>query len=120
MPLSDRPARLTSGMIVAALIRRVQALGGFATVIRRGDDGAGALLVDCRHRDDAPVVLEYHTDFDGQGAWRTLPLPAGDGSHDARLADYVGRRARIDPALWWIELDIADAPRLVVELTTTG
>lgn len=42
--------RLTSRMMVDALMRRVRAEGGFATVLARGDDVAGAIVLVCSNR----------------------------------------------------------------------
>ncbi len=114
MPEYDRPPpRLTSAMLVSALIRRVNAAGGFGTVIHRGDDQAGAILVECAERGARHLLLERATALDGSDGWRTISTSACDGA--AAQADAIARRRQSDPDLWVIELDIADAQRFAAE-----
>ena len=49
--------RLTSEMFAAYLVRRVFADGGFAAVVRRGADAAGAVFVVLRDRQGAIRLL---------------------------------------------------------------
>jgi len=100
-------------MLVSALIRRVQNAGGFATVMARGDDAAGAILVECTHRGERQLIIERSTDLDGRDGWRVSDAaPAADpAASDARLA----RRRQQDRDLWIIELDIAEAERFAAE-----
>jgi hypothetical protein len=108
------PVRPASRLLVDALLRRVQAAGGFATILQRGNDGAGAILLDCRERGKNTAILEKYTDFDGHMGWRRV-----DSSHAATAKwaeDYGRKRAETDDDLWWIELDIADAARFADEL----
>lgn len=102
------PPRLTSAMIVATLCRQVQAAGGFAAVLHRGDADAGAIIIECADRGVRRIILEKSTDLDGRLAWRRAQGPAADQqSHQAALE----KRLRGDPDLWVVELDIADAER---------
>lgn len=110
---ADSPPRLASHMLVAALCRRVQAEGGFATIIHRGDVHAGAILIECADRGQRQILVERATDLDGREHWR----PAG-GDADMTAAAYsawLERRRRSDPDLWVIELDVADAARFAAE-----
>jgi hypothetical protein len=100
--------RLTSSLLVSALMRSVQAAGGFATVLHRGDADAGAVLVEWRDRGVTHSLAERATDFDGNDGWRGVLLRNGTLSDD-----YVDRRARSDPDLWVIELDIAQPERFI-------
>lgn len=116
----DRP-RLSSAMLVSALMRRVQAAGGFATVLHRGDEQAGAVLVECTDRGQRQILLERATNFDGSDHWRDTGgrLDNAGGSHD--IADpahaaMIERRRKTDPDLWVIELDIANAERFTVDM----
>ena len=109
----DGPPRLTSTMLVSALIRRVQASGGFATVIHRGDDMGGAILVECAHRGQRHMLLERATGLDGGDSWRIADadVAADINAHDQRIE----RRRSHDRDMWVIELDIADAARIAAE-----
>lgn len=100
-------------MLVSAMIRRVQAAGGFAAILQRGDDQAGAIWVECADRGQAQLLLERATGFDGTDQWRIAdPDPGRDA---ARYRDQMERRRRGDPDLWIVELDIADAARFAAE-----
>jgi hypothetical protein len=104
---------LASHMLVHALIRRVEAAGGFATVLRKGHREAGAILVQCAEKGVVSVLIEPRTDENGGISW----APAGpiNIADPAELTQYFVRRARIDPDIWILELDIAQAAQFAVE-----
>ena len=105
--------RLKSRFLVDLLIRRAEAAGGFATVLAKGDDTAGIILVQCCDRGEPGPLLERRFLPDGHYIWEAVgPTDAKDGES---RANYQDRRRKADPDLWFIELDIADAPRLVAE-----
>lgn len=93
---------LSTGLWAGALIRRVEAGGGFAMVLRRGDRDGGAVLVKVFDRGSGDVRLYSETRApDGEPAWMQ-PVP--DADQDAVDA-YVERRLRFDPDLWVIEVE---------------
>ena len=98
-------------MLVSALIRRVQSAGGFAAVLQRGDDGAGAILVECADRGQTQLLLERATGLDGCQTWRESPVD-DVALHHSKLE----KRRQNDPDLWVVELDIADAQRFAAEV----
>lgn len=109
--MSSETPRLASAVKVAALVRRVMAAGGFATVLARGDSTAGSIAVvlreDGRERLLAPVLA-------------LTPGPAGgydwvEMAADAAIPAWIERACRRDPDLWVMELDIPDAARFVAE-----
>lgn len=106
------PPRLTAAMLVSLLVRRVQQAGGFAAVLRRGDDRSGAILLECRDRIAMNVLVERATDMENREFWRVVA--AADESPQAR-AQRLDKRIEQDPDLWLIELDIADAERFAAE-----
>lgn len=99
-------------MLVSMLIRRVQSEGGFATVLHRGDDDAGAILIECTDRGQRDVLLERASDMNGQEIWRQNPATPDDESHQLHMQ----KKRRNDPDMWVIELDIADGKRFAAEL----
>ncbi len=101
-------ARLATGMLVAALNRRVADAGGAAAVLARGDATAGALLIQLADRGVAGALLERVLDPHGDYRW----TPVGPDGDTAR-ADYLARRRRGDPDLWVVELDHPDAAALL-------
>lgn len=113
----SRDGRLPSRLLVDLLLRSVNAAGGFATILARGDDGGGMLLVQCCDRGQYGPLLERQFD----GAWRAVgPEQDSDESGNDARAAYLARRRSVDPDLWLVELDIPDAPQFVAELTATG
>lgn len=107
--------RLTSRIVIDALFRRVRAAGGFGTVLGRGDDSAGAILLVCSERGQVTALLERTSDPDGDYRWtRCGPNELED---TATRDSYVERRRARDRDLWLIELDIADAERFAAETT---
>ena len=106
-------ARLTSRFLVDLLLRRTEAAGGFAAVLAKGDDTAGVILVQCSERGESGPLLERRFGPDGRYIWEAVgPDDPKDGES---RANYQSRRRQADPDLWIVELDIADAPRLVAE-----
>lgn len=103
--------RLTSGMLVGAIIRQTQALGGHAMVLARGDETAGALLVALTDRGEALGFFERGLVASGGYDWvRCGPAPE-DGPEEA--ANYLERRRRFDPDLWVIEVDLRDGEAML-------
>lgn len=106
-------SRLKSRFLVDLLLRRTEAAGGFATILAKGDETSGIILVQCSDRGEAGPLLERRFSASGTYIWE----PVGpDGTKDGESrTNYRDRRRNADPDLWIIELDIADAPRLVAE-----
>ncbi len=105
--------RLKSRFLVDLLLRRTEAAGGFATVLAKGDENSGIILVQCSDRGQPGPLLERRFGADGHYIWEAVgPSDPNDGES---RANYQDRRRKSDPDLWLVELDIADAPRLVVE-----
>jgi hypothetical protein len=103
---------LSSDIWVAALIRRVELAGSFATVARKGDARAGAVLVKTfdRRSNSARIYAEA-TRGDGERVWMT---PANFTS-EADVDAYATRAARIDPDVWVVEIEDADGARFLTE-----
>jgi hypothetical protein len=109
-------ARLASGALVNALVRRANAQGGFATVMAKGDSTAGAILIIAQDRGENARAWER-----GVGASGTTELIAVGPEGDARaVTDYWMKRRHSDPDLWVVELDIAQAERFAAETIVGG
>lgn len=110
--------RLTSGLVVNALIRRVNAEGGSAMVLAKGHAEAGAILVLALERGENPRFFERGIGPDGLIAL----VPSGPSAFDDPVAvsDYWQRRRSRDPDLWVVELDIASAERFAAETIIGG
>ncbi|WP_420138598.1 DUF1491 family protein [Sphingomonas sp.] len=103
--------RLAAGMLVSALIRRVEELGGHGAVLAKGDATAGAVLIQLAERGVSGDLLERRLDQDGGYCWS----PTGPDNPEER-GDYLARRRRSDPDLWVIELDVANAREIVDQI----
>jgi hypothetical protein len=103
-------SRLSSKIIISALIRSVEAEGGFAAVLRRGDENAGAILVVAREKGANPVLFERLYGLNGIARWTETPTRSIENETD--LSEYLARRGNRDSDLWIIELDIAFQERL--------
>ncbi len=105
--------RLKSRFLIDLLLRRTESAGGFATILAKGDETSGIILVQCSERGQPGPLLERRFSVSGDYIWEDVGL--ADPNDGESRADYHDRRRRADPDLWIIELDIADAPRLVAE-----
>ncbi|MGV3457141.1 DUF1491 family protein [Sphingomonas sp.] len=110
--------RLASGLVVNALVRRVNAEGGSAMVLAKGHAEAGAILILALERGENPRLFERGIGPDGQSAL----LPSGPSTFEdsGAVADYWQRRRSRDPDLWVVELDIAAAERFAAETIIGG
>ncbi len=93
---------LSTDIWVAALIRRAEMGGAFATVARKGDPRAGAVLVKVLDRTTGGARLYAEAlQADGERVWMR---PASAGA-EADLDAYAERAARVDPDLWVVEIE---------------
>ncbi|KQN08293.1 DUF1491 family protein [Sphingomonas sp. Leaf28] len=100
--------RLPSGVLVSALLRRVNDAGGFGAVMAKGDPQGGAILVIAVDKGAPPRLLERGLGPDGRTAMiDSTPAEDPDG--------YWRRRRARDPDLWVVEVDIAAAERFAAE-----
>lgn len=95
---------LKTGFWASALIRRAEAAGAFATIARKGDTDAGAVLVKVSTRDGRARLYAPARDGAGERIW--LDLSAGPlGSDERAVDDYATKRAANDPDIWLIEIE---------------
>lgn len=105
--------RLKSEIWVSALIRRTQARGGFAMVLRKGDDQAGIVLIIIRQGSD----LAYYAperDFTGERVWWKNRV-----ADQAELDGRLNRRVDEDPDIWIIEIESEASPETLIGETVT-
>ena len=111
-------SRLPAGLEVTGLLRRIEAAGGFATVLRKGDKDRGSLLLLIGSRGRHVACLERILSLEGDYEWRQSgPL---ESAESADITAFLEKRARFDEDYWALELDIADPERFIAELGTTG
>ena len=103
--------RLPAHLEVSGLLRRVQAEGGFATVLHKGDRDAGTILVILTKNGGNSVAYEKMPQLDGTRQW-TLRISEEIETKE-KFADFLTRRQNQDPDLWILELDIAHGERFI-------
>lgn len=104
-------ARLPARLEVSALVRSVEAAGGFAMVLARGEPDAGTIMVitHCGGKDFK--AFERMPQADGTRGWQCARQAAD--ARDEEFQGWIDRRRARDPDLWIVELDIADAERFI-------
>jgi hypothetical protein len=111
-------ARLTTALLVSAIVRHTNNVGGNATVLAKGDESAGSILILACEKGRATGVFERILGPDGAYQWgRVGPQNVED---EAAVQQYLEQRRARDPDLWLIELDIAEAARFTAQLTAFG
>ena len=100
-------SRLAARTWVSALLRRVHGGGGFATVLARGDDISGSVVLIHRNR-GVQRALQRLLGPDGTYGWAMTAT--GNG-----VEPWVARQRSYDPDLWVVELDTPYPARFIDE-----
>ncbi len=103
--MSDWP----TAMRVNAFCRVVEAAGGQAMVLARGDRESGVVLLLTLDADRNPALFERERDVDGVSR---IVRRKADMVSEADLTDYWQGRRRNDPDLWVVEAIVAGGERL--------
>ena len=110
--------RLSSSVLVHALLRLAERDGGNGAVLAKGDPNSGAITVVLAERGERRQILERLLQGDGIYAWQET------GSHaaasDEEFRRFLDRRRRFDPDMWLLELDVASAQRFADEMRDVG
>lgn len=103
---------LSTDVWVSALIRRAELGGAFATVARKGDPRAGAVLVKTLdRRSGATRLYAEATGADGGRIW----MRPAKAEAEAELDAYVERALSRDPDLWVVEIEARDGASFLTE-----
>jgi hypothetical protein len=104
--------RLAAGVEASALLARARDLGGFGTILRRGDAERGSLILVVAERGEARSVMQRLLQRSGSYEWE------GRKFADSRsLEQHLAKARDRDPDLWLIELDVPSAERFIAEMT---
>jgi hypothetical protein len=109
---------LPTGILVSALLKRVNDAGGMGMVRARGDAESGSILLILNEEPGASRLVERAIGPLGKPA--LVPAGPGDSSDAAERDAYWRRRRSRDPDLWVVELDIASAERFAAETILDG
>jgi hypothetical protein len=108
---------LSSDIWVYALVRRAELAGAFATIVRKGDARAGAVLVKVLNRPEGTARLYAEaTRLDGERVWMQ-PAPS---DQEPDLDAYIERAARVDPDIWVVEIDDRQGRHFLTEPVEKG
>jgi hypothetical protein len=108
--------RLPAHLEVAAILRLAETLGGFGTVLSRGERDAGTILLVTLCRGKDAVLYERMPNLDGSRHF--VATKREDTEIASEFSDYLARRQRQDQDMWVIEVDIADPERFVAQIAT--
>ena len=110
--------RLSSSVLVGALLRRAQVEGGFAVVLAKGDASAGSILVVLAERGVRLRILERLLQADGRYLWQDTSAHTVDNAEEIERT--IERRRKYDPDLWVVELDVPSAERFAAEMNAVN
>ncbi len=103
--------RLPTHLEVSGLIRMVEAAGGFAMVLKKGERDAGSLAIVTSHRGTPDRLWEHMPQMDGVRKFMVSRVQDPENTTD--FAEYLDRRKGQDPDLWIVEIDVADPERFI-------
>jgi len=103
--------RLKSAIFVQAIIRRCEAAGAQAYLLRRGAEEAGAVFLKLNRLTGAFTVLSPAR----RGEERVWTRPLGDGADETRCAEYFAKQIRFDPDIWIVEIEDREGRSFVDE-----
>lgn len=109
--------RLPARLEATALMRQVQSAGGFATIIKHGDDHSGALILLVAERGLPKALIERRMGADFDYHWSIVAT--ADDAEPEKFRDSTDKLVRFDPDCWLIELDTPDAERFIAETTAS-
>jgi len=110
--------RLPAHLEATAIVRRIEAEGGFGTILAKGDPDRGSLILLVSRRGKHQACLERALAMDGSYSWRQVG--PGPEAEPIALADWSQKRRKFDEDSWLIELDVAEAERFIAEMTSQG
>ena len=104
------PREIPASLWISALLRRAQVAGAFATIVHRGDEDRGDVLIKVtRARGEAAL---YAPAFNPEGPVTFERLQA----EDERAADEtIARRLKNDRDLWVVEIEDRDGRHFLTE-----
>ena len=110
--------RLPAHVEAGALIRRVEAEGGSAAVLKKGDPDRGALTLIVRERGEFRGILERELGSDFEYRWKLKK--ADEPLSSESLAVLIADKQRFDADFWLIELDTVAPERFIAETIGLG
>jgi hypothetical protein len=105
--------RLKTEIWVKALLRRSTVAGAMATVVKRGENSAGVVLVKVNHLDQKFDVYAQARSAEGELIWiRGAGKASGP---EADIDAYIERSRKFDPDLWVVEVEDREGRHFLTE-----
>lgn len=95
--------RLSTELFVKAHLRQLITQGINATIVHKGDDWGGAILLHINLLDHRHRLLSQITDMDGEMAW--LRIKEGADLSLEETEAYIAKAIARDPDIWVIEIE---------------
>jgi hypothetical protein len=100
-------ARLTSGFWVAAKLRQIQNTGGYASILVKGNEEAGAITLVLRARDGTlrlavMAMSSLETEGERNFEWHDQTI------NDQELSELIRRELRFDRDQWFVECECSN------------
>ncbi len=111
-------ARLPTHIEVSGLLRRVNAEGGFAVVLAKGEADSGTIMVITSSKGTNFQAFERMPQASGTRQWEQV-RSCEDGRSE-QWRDWLARRESQDRDLWIIELDVPEPERFIGLTGSTG
>jgi len=106
--------RLPAHLEASAIIRLAESLGGFGTVLAKGERDAGTILLVTLYRGKDGLLFERMPQLDGSRSF--IASKREDPENPQEFSEYLARRRRQDQDMWLIEVDVVDPERFVARL----
>lgn len=103
--------RVPAHLEVSGFVRQVNAAGGFAAILKKGEKDAGTILLVLAENGGNLRVAERMPQLDGTRNWAIIRTEVIDSKD--KITEYLDRRAKQDHDLWIVELDIPSAERFI-------
>lgn len=97
-------ARLQAHVEIAAILKLAASLGGFATVLAKGEQDAGTILLVTMSRGKSARLFERMPQLDGTRSF--VLTKEQDVDDTGEFSEYLVRRSRQDPDTWIVEVDV--------------
>lgn len=108
--------RLKSVIFVQALIRRCEAQGAQAFLVRRGAEEAGAVFIKLNKLAGRVTVLSpAQASAVGEEEGRIWTRPLGPDADEAAASEYLARQVKFDPDIWIVEIEDREGRAFVDE-----
>lgn len=103
---------LSTDLWVSALIRRAELGGAFATVVRKGDERAGSVIV--KAYDASNRTAKLYTEAFGADGERLWIQPVTSDS-ESELDAWITRQRGYDPDIWVVEIEDKQGRHFITE-----